>query len=441
MKKTLILTTIFILAGGITLSSIMASAQEDYNIPAWIKNNAAWWSQGQIDDASFVSGITYMIENGIMEISQSNTPVNNMSLDDLYQENQEFREYFDNTLSDTVEYARNEQILSQENQRLDSLLAEYQDANDGFAKNEKVLHDQINSLQKQLATANQGTVSDAEAAYVEMLARGNPFIRSIIDGKINFYVHPVPYYAAPNVEEAVKSLTDFMDKQSDWNQVYDVNSADLIINWTKDYGEHRLGVTYFGSVIEVGLGKTTCLGDWAPFTSTSVYNILWHEIGHSMGYGHSSDPNNIMYHTGDTKFSVDYDDYVTLDEGFFWYLPFCDTSNYRYDLASDNEYSGFMAYVIPPDTDASDFIINNSGMYYPSCSTEQSMISWSSKCNVPVGAKLLIHNPRQSNQDSAINIDVTVYDLRQLPNVNLGWDSEAFQYDQELLDYVAKFRK
>ena len=142
-----------------------------------------------------------------------------------------------------------------------------------------------------------------------------------------------------------------------------------------------------------------------------------------------------------TKFSVDYDDYITLDEGFFWYLPFCDTSNYQYNLASDNEYSGFMAYVIPPDTDASDFIINNSGMYYPSCSTEQEMISWGASCNVPVGAKLLIHNPRQSNQYSAINIDVTVYDLEQLPNVDLSWDSEAFQYDQELLDYVAKFRK
>ena len=308
MKKALVLTTIFILAGGITLSSIMASAQEDYNIPAWIKNNAAWWSQGQIDDASFVSGITYMIENGIMEISQGDNQVANDKLD---KENQKLNSLLS-------EYQVDNKVLTNVNQELNSLLVDYQDANDGFAKNEKVLHAQINSLQKQLATANQGTASDASAAYVEMLALTNPFIRSIIDGKINFYIYPVPYYAAPGVEENVKSLTDFMDKQSDWNQVYDVNSADLIINWTKDYGEHRLGVTYFKANIEVGLGKTTCHGDWAPFTSTSVYNVLWHEIGHSMGYGHSSDPNNIMYHTGDTKFSVDYDDYKHLAVGFFW---------------------------------------------------------------------------------------------------------------------------
>ena len=86
MRKSLVLTIVIVFAFGITLSSIMASAQEDYNIPPWIKNNAAWWSQGQIDDASFVSGIKYMIENGIMEITQSN---NQAAYDDIYQENQD----------------------------------------------------------------------------------------------------------------------------------------------------------------------------------------------------------------------------------------------------------------------------------------------------------------------------------------------------------------
>jgi hypothetical protein len=37
-------------------------------IPAWIKNNAGWWAEGQIDDDSFVQGIQYLIEEGIMRI-------------------------------------------------------------------------------------------------------------------------------------------------------------------------------------------------------------------------------------------------------------------------------------------------------------------------------------------------------------------------------------
>ena len=38
-------------------------------VPNWIKNNAGWWADGQIDDSSFVSGLQWLISNGIMKIS------------------------------------------------------------------------------------------------------------------------------------------------------------------------------------------------------------------------------------------------------------------------------------------------------------------------------------------------------------------------------------
>ena len=37
-------------------------------IPAWVKNNAKWWSQNTIDDSTFASGIQYMIKQGIIQI-------------------------------------------------------------------------------------------------------------------------------------------------------------------------------------------------------------------------------------------------------------------------------------------------------------------------------------------------------------------------------------
>ena len=39
------------------------------SIPSWIKNNAGWWADGQIDDSSVVSGLQWLISNGIMKIS------------------------------------------------------------------------------------------------------------------------------------------------------------------------------------------------------------------------------------------------------------------------------------------------------------------------------------------------------------------------------------
>ena len=37
-------------------------------IPSWVKNNAIWWADGQIDDDTFVTGIQFLIENSILKI-------------------------------------------------------------------------------------------------------------------------------------------------------------------------------------------------------------------------------------------------------------------------------------------------------------------------------------------------------------------------------------
>jgi hypothetical protein len=43
----------------------------EINIPSWIKNNASWWSKDLIEDTEFVSGIQYLIKEGIMTIPET----------------------------------------------------------------------------------------------------------------------------------------------------------------------------------------------------------------------------------------------------------------------------------------------------------------------------------------------------------------------------------
>ena len=38
-------------------------------VPAWVKNNAGWWAEGQIDDSSFLQGIQFLIKEGIIKVS------------------------------------------------------------------------------------------------------------------------------------------------------------------------------------------------------------------------------------------------------------------------------------------------------------------------------------------------------------------------------------
>ena len=65
-KITTVIGVIFLITFYIGVSTQTVLAEE--TIPAWIKNNAGWWADEQIDDNSFVSGIQWLISNDVMII-------------------------------------------------------------------------------------------------------------------------------------------------------------------------------------------------------------------------------------------------------------------------------------------------------------------------------------------------------------------------------------
>ena len=63
-SKSTVNTSSFMIASG-NNSSMTSNVSE---IPVWIKNNAGWWADGSIDDASFVQGIQFLVKEGFMKI-------------------------------------------------------------------------------------------------------------------------------------------------------------------------------------------------------------------------------------------------------------------------------------------------------------------------------------------------------------------------------------
>ena len=57
--------------GIISVSSSSSDDSKNEGIPNWIKNNAGWWSEGAISDNDFLKGIEYLVENGIISVSSS----------------------------------------------------------------------------------------------------------------------------------------------------------------------------------------------------------------------------------------------------------------------------------------------------------------------------------------------------------------------------------
>jgi len=67
IRCSLILIILFSLIG----SSILvpnSSAQEETQIPNWIKNVAGWWAANEISEKEFLAGLTYLINNNIIFI-------------------------------------------------------------------------------------------------------------------------------------------------------------------------------------------------------------------------------------------------------------------------------------------------------------------------------------------------------------------------------------
>ena len=275
---------------------------------------------------------------------------------------------------------------------------------------------------------------------LEQMAITNPLISGMISGKLRYYVEPVPSYATGDITTAVNKVTNALDDtyihQMSFQRVYNPNQTDLFIQWIKNYGTHVVGESILKRVIKVGLGKDSCYGDWQPFDADSVTKIMFHEIGHSVGYGHSPDQSNIMYASTDTRLRQDLDRTQALDEGQFTWTDFCRAGTYSYTIESSDRSNGFYVYVITTNTNPVSFINDNQGKYYPDCSGEKAYYSFSRSCTVPDGAKLLLHNKDDILQFSVIRLDVKIIDQNERFWPNFAWDNAVFEYDQQFLNEV-----
>ena len=68
-----------------------SSTEKSDKIPAWVKNNAGWWADGQITESDFLSGITHLVKTGIISVSADSVELVSDDVDPLLAECQSIK--------------------------------------------------------------------------------------------------------------------------------------------------------------------------------------------------------------------------------------------------------------------------------------------------------------------------------------------------------------
>jgi phosphonate transport system substrate-binding protein len=112
MKRQIILTLVAVIAViSVTTVPLTQSVQAEGLIPEWIKNNADWWVDGTVDDATFLNGIEFLIESGVINVSSESIDVDTITIgfipvekaDELTSKAQALETFLENKLGVDVE--------------------------------------------------------------------------------------------------------------------------------------------------------------------------------------------------------------------------------------------------------------------------------------------------------------------------------------------------
>lgn len=143
-----------------------------------------------------------------------------------------------------------------------------------------------------------------------------------------------------------------------------------------------------------------------------------------------------MYYQPDTRFETDYEKTIRLDEGEYITVPFCRVGTIVYQVSSDDQYNGLYVCVIPRTIDPAKIVSSGGGQYYPDCSAENLMVSYSDIRNVAIGDKLFIYNLDYPSNGNPILVDVKIIDANEMKLPALTWDLKVFEYDYYWLNEI-----
>ena len=246
-------------------------------IPDWLRGPAGWWAQGGITDGELLAAVEWLAANGHAEISHAPATQAQLERD---------AELFDSWLRAIQKAAKDE-------------LRFIVDPNPSRDVIKKFLRD----YEKWNLEKNIGNIS---------LGFPNPTLERGGDGYVlryKVFVNDQPTGLPLDHVGTLRDSFGFWESRqlraggTDARVVFettrDRGEANVLVTWVvRDLGESVLGHANLGKgIVEVVLGGHGCDGSFQLYAVDSVMTVMTHELGHSIGLGHSEVEGDIMYPT------------------------------------------------------------------------------------------------------------------------------------------------
>ena len=255
---------------------------EENTIPYWIKNNAKWWSDNKISDDDFLSGIKYLVENNIIKLnSQRNSE---LVVKELKRKAWNFEQYIRDIQIDIKKQKRYVENINPSEYVIIKYWKDYSKWNLAqFLNNPDIFPDR-----KIWVDPETDRYVIEYVIYINEQPAGLP-----ID-HVATLVNSFDYWEGREfiASDGKKAIAKFSvtNKKAE---------ANVWVTWVvRNIGEGVLGHANLGKgVVEVAIGSYSCDGSFQLFGIDTVEYVMTHELGHSLGFSHSSNSKSIMYNT------------------------------------------------------------------------------------------------------------------------------------------------
>jgi hypothetical protein len=264
----------------INLSSQIISENSSDFIPAWIKNNAGWWSTGKISDENFLSGIKYLIENSIIKVNAQTD--SELVQKELERKAWNFQQYLKNIQNDIKNQGRYVENINPSEYVIIKYWKDYHKWNlEQFINRPDIFPDRKVSVDPE----TDGYVIEYKV-YINVQPEGIPIDHvSTLENSFSFW------------EKYEFNTTDGKKAVVNFDTTNLKGEANVWVTWVvRDLGEGVLGHANLGKgVVEVAIGSYGCDGSFQLFGVDTVEYIMTHELGHSIGFNHNTNPDSMMY--------------------------------------------------------------------------------------------------------------------------------------------------